>query len=100
MMPMSDLLKNQTPDTENSLVLFTAPSWCVPCRQFGPVFAKAAEEHKGGTKFYYVDIDEEPELAREYDVMSVPTVVRLVDGEREDITERSPIKFIKYVNSI
>ena len=97
---MSDLIRNTQPEAENSIVLFTAPSWCAPCRQFGPVFERAAKEHDGPIKFYYIDIDQNPEIASGFDITSVPTVIRIKNGEHDEIRERSPLRFLNHVNSM
>ena len=54
--------------------------WCMPCKMFGPVFESTAEEFEGKVKFVKVNIDESPEIAQKYFVMSIPTL-KLVDGE-------------------
>ena len=54
--------------------------WCMPCKMFGPVFEATAEEFEGKVKFVKVNIDESPEIAEKYFVMSIPTL-KLVDGE-------------------
>ena len=54
--------------------------WCMPCKMFGPVFEAAAEEFEDKVKFVKVNIDESPEIAQKYFVMSIPTL-KLVDGE-------------------
>ena len=54
--------------------------WCMPCKMFGPIFESAAEEFEGKIKFVKVNIDQSPELAQKYFVMSIPTL-KLVKGE-------------------
>mgnify|MGYP005613181323 FL=1 len=54
--------------------------WCMPCKMFGPVFESTAEEFEDKVKFVKINIDESPELAQKYFVMSIPTL-KLVDGE-------------------
>lgn len=54
--------------------------WCMPCKMFAPIFEGAAEEYEGKVKFVKVNIDESPELAQKYFVMSIPTL-KLVKGE-------------------
>ena len=48
--------------------------WCMPCKMFGPVFEATAEEFEGKVKFVKVNIDESPEIAEKYFVMSIPTL--------------------------
>lgn len=54
--------------------------WCMPCKMFGPVFETVAEEFEGKVKFVKVNIDESPDLAQKYFVMSIPTL-KMVKGE-------------------
>ena len=54
--------------------------WCMPCKMFAPIFEAVAEEFEGKVKFVKVNIDESPDLAQKYFVMSIPTL-KLVKGE-------------------
>ena len=63
-----------------SLVDFWA-TWCGPCRMQAPILEQLDGELGGGVKVCKVDIDEQPELARRFGVMSIPTLVAIKDGE-------------------
>ncbi len=54
--------------------------WCGPCKAFAPTFEALAERYGGRTEFCRVDVDAAPELARAFQIMSVPTLVLLEDG--------------------
>ena len=58
-------------------------SWCGPCRMLSPVVDQIAEETTG-VKVGKVNVDEEPELARQFGVMSIPTLVVMKDGKPVD----------------
>ncbi len=66
--------------TKPVLVDFWAP-WCMPCRMFGPVLDKVAKDTKGQASVVKINIDEEPELASRYGVMSIPTVMVFKNGQ-------------------
>ena len=66
---------------ENRLVLvdFFA-TWCGPCKMIAPFMEELAETYDGKAVIVKVDIDEEIELAEEYGVESIPTVILFKDG--------------------
>lgn len=59
------------------ILRFTA-SWCSPCKRYAPIFSEFVEENDINAE--EIDIDESPELAQHYGVMSVPTTVILNKG--------------------
>lgn len=60
------------------IVDFWAP-WCGPCRMMAPIVEESEAINKT-VKFVSVNIDEEPELAEEYDIQSIPSFVAFKDG--------------------
>ncbi len=58
-------------------------SWCGPCRMLSPILDKIAAENPK-VKVCKVDIDQQPELASEYRIMSVPTLLVFKEGEVVD----------------
>lgn len=67
----------------NTLVLvdFFA-EWCGPCKMMGPIIEELAEDLKDKpVKIGKLDIDQEPETAKKYNIMSVPTLIIFKDGE-------------------
>ncbi len=64
---------------ETVLVDFWA-SWCGPCRMLAPVVDEIAEENPN-LKVCKVNIDEQPELASQFQIMSIPTLMVFKDGK-------------------
>ena len=56
-------------------------TWCGPCRMLAPVIEEIANEYAGKVKVGKVNVDDERELALEYGVSSIPTVVVFQNGE-------------------
>ena len=62
---------------------FYAP-WCGPCRMIAPVIEELATEYEGKAKICKANTDDFQELATEYGVRSIPTIVFLKDGKVTD----------------
>lgn len=54
--------------------------WCGPCRMFGPIFEELAGEMGDKVVFAKLNVDEAQELAQQYKVMTIPTVMIFKDG--------------------
>jgi thioredoxin 1 len=61
------------------LVDFSAV-WCGPCKMLDPVVKQLAEEWDGRVKVVKIDVDHNPVLAMDYQVMGVPTLIMFKDG--------------------
>jgi thioredoxin 1 len=55
--------------------------WCVPCKMVGPILEQMAEEYEGKLKIVKVNVDEEGELASNYNIVSIPTILLFQNGE-------------------
>lgn len=62
------------------LLDFWAP-WCGPCRMVSPIVDQVAAEVDGRAKVGKVNVDEQPELAAQFGVMSIPTLVVMKQGK-------------------
>lgn len=96
-----DFVKNVKENNGLAVVDFFA-TWCGPCNMLGPVFAEVAEENKDAAFFAKVDIDESMELAQEYGVNTVPTVIFFKDGKEvaREIGFMSKDKIVSNLNSM
>ena len=56
-------------------------SWCGPCKMLSPIIAQIAEEQEGKVKVGKINVDEQQELAAQFRVMSIPTLILFKGGE-------------------
>jgi len=71
-----EVLKSELP----VLVDFWA-SWCGPCKMLSPIVSQIAEEQEGKVKVGKINVDEQQELAAQFRVMSIPTLILFKGGE-------------------
>ena len=82
---------------EGKVVVDLFATWCGPCKMLAPILDEISEEITT-TKFFKIDVDDNEDVAREYNVMSIPTVLIFENGElvntivglrsREDLVEQ------------
>lgn len=75
-----EVLESETP----VLVDFWAP-WCGPCRMVAPVVDEISEQYEGKVKVVKVNTDENPSVASQFGIRSIPTLMIFKGGQRVDM---------------
>jgi len=81
--------------TEVTLIDFHA-DWCGPCKTQDPIIEEIEADYEDRVEFEFVDVDANPDLANEYQVRSIPTVIVTAGEEVVErfvgVTQREPIE--------
>ncbi|MCI1722898.1 MAG: thioredoxin [Lachnospiraceae bacterium] len=75
-----DNFQQEIMESSQTVMLDFWASWCGPCRMLSPVIDEIAEE-RSDIKVGKVNVDEQPELARSFRIMSIPTVAVMKNGK-------------------
>jgi len=59
-------------------------SWCGPCRMIAPLTEKLAEQYKGKVKFCKINVDDNQDMAKKYQIMSIPLLLFFKNGKQVD----------------
>lgn len=68
-------------DAEVPVLVDFFATWCGPCKMLAPTVDEIAAEQEGKASVYKLDIDQSPDIAQRYGVMSVPTLIVFENGE-------------------
>ena len=72
--------QNEVLNSDKLVLLDFWASWCAPCRMVAPIVEEIAGE-RGDIKVGKINVDEEPELANKFSIMSIPTLVVMKNGK-------------------
>lgn len=81
----TDNFKKEVLEESKTVVIDFYADWCGPCKMLSPVVEAVANE-KENTKFVKINVDEAQELAMQYNIMSIPTLVVIKDGKEVNRT--------------
>lgn len=81
----TDRFEQEVLKAEETVMVDFWAAWCGPCKMLSPIVDQIAEEHPE-IKVCKVNIDEEPSLAIDYKVMSIPTLLVFKNGEKVNMS--------------
>ena len=81
----ANMFQDEVVKSSQPVVVDFYADWCGPCKMIEPVIHKLSEEYQGKVKFVKVDTDANQELAAQFGIMSIPTVMFFAKGKVEDI---------------
>lgn len=81
----ADSFKKEVIEESKTVLVDFYADWCGPCKMLSPVVEAVAKENEN-TKFVKINVDEAQELAMEYNIMSIPTLVVIKNGEEVNRT--------------
>ncbi|HUR18465.1 MAG TPA: thioredoxin [Acidimicrobiales bacterium] len=70
----------QIADGDEAVLVDFWAEWCGPCKAIAPILEEIAGEHAGKIRIAKVDVDANLEIARRFEVMSIPTLILFKDG--------------------
>lgn len=79
----SNVFKESVLDKKGLVMVDMYANWCGPCKMLAPIVDMVSENEED-VDFYKVDVDENSDLAEEYKVMTIPTLLLFKDGELMD----------------
>lgn len=77
----ADTFQSEVLDSAQPVIVDFTAVWCRPCRMLDPVVKRLAEDWSGKVRIVKLDVDTNPEIAMQYQVMGVPTLMLFVNGK-------------------
>lgn len=77
----SENFASEVLDSPIPVVVDFFATWCGPCRMLSPVLESVSEDYEDKVKFVKLDVDEASDIAKDYSVMSIPTLIFIKNGE-------------------
>lgn len=75
-----DEFKNLVKDSKGTVIVDFFANWCGPCKMLSPILEDLGKDHT----IYKVNVDDNMDLAEEFNVTSIPCVIKFIDGKEEN----------------
>lgn len=71
-------------DQKLPIIIDFSAVWCPPCQQFKPIFEEASKDYTGKVEFKTIDVDENSEMAKSFNISSIPAIV-FIDSNGNEV---------------
>ena len=80
----TETFKEKVTEAKGTVLVDFFATWCGPCKMIAPAVEQLAEEYAGKAAVYKLDVDETQDIAMQYGIMSIPTLVFFKDGQEAE----------------
>ena len=80
----SESFKEKVTEAKGTVLVDFFATWCGPCKMIAPAVEQLAAEYEGKAAVYKLDVDEAQDVAMQYGIMSIPTLVFFKDGQEAE----------------
>ncbi len=81
----SENFKDEVLDSDKPVLVDFWATWCGPCKMIAPIVEEIAKEYEGKVKVGKINVDQQPELASAFNIVSIPTIMIFKNGKIEDM---------------
>lgn len=81
----SENFKDEVLDSDKPVLVDFWATWCGPCKMIAPIVEEIAKEYEGKVKVGKINVDQQPELASAFNIVSIPTIMIFKNGKIENM---------------